>query len=368
MRAMSATYGRIVAGVIVAAIVLTILWLFADVVAYIVVSAVLAVVGRPLVRLLVGVNLGKRHIPRSVAALITLVVIWIVFTIFCAIFVPMVLNKVYQLGQLDFRTVISGIEGPVMQLQDYLYELFSVTEQEFSVSDSLVASMSQLIDAHAIRQMFQSIVGVLFSSVISILSISFITFFFLRDEGLFYSMILAMSPTRYTENIRHVLDSATVLLHRYFSGILAESTMLMVAVIVIMKFIGMEWVDASFIGLIMAVMNVVPYAGPFVGGIISVFVGIVNPIDGMTAGMTALVIMGVLLVLKGFDDFVVQPTLFSERVKAHPLEIFIVILMAASLAGIWGMLLAIPSYTVIRVFAKEFFSQFSLVRKLTDKI
>ncbi|MDE7123843.1 MAG: AI-2E family transporter, partial [Alistipes sp.] len=75
-----------------------------------------------------------------------------------------------------------------------------------------------------------------------------------------------------------------------------------------------------------------------------------------------------LLILKGMDDFVLQPTLYSERVKAHPLEIFLVILIAGSVAGILGMLLAIPSYTVLRVFAKEFFSQFRLVRQLTDKI
>ena len=96
--------------------------------------------------------------------------------------------------------------------------------------------------------------------------------------------------------------------------------------------------------------------------------GIVTPIGGMTVGYTAVVIIGSLLILKGLDDFVLQPTLYSSRVKAHPLEIFLVILIAGSLAGILGMLLAIPSYTVLRVFAKEFFSQFSLVRKLTEKI
>lgn len=93
-----------------------------------------------------------------------------------------------------------------------------------------------------------------------------------------------------------------------------------------------------------------------------------TPIEGMTTGHTMLVIAGTLLVIKGFDDFVLQPALYSERVKAHPLEIFLVILIAGSLAGIVGMLLAIPSYTVLRVFAKEFFSQFRLVRKLTEKI
>ena len=80
------------------------------------------------------------------------------------------------------------------------------------------------------------------------------------------------------------------------------------------------------------------------------------------------VIAGSLLILKGMDDFILQPTLYSERVKAHPLEIFVVILIAGSVAGIVGMLLAIPAYTVLRVFAKEFFSQVSLVRKLTKQM
>jgi predicted PurR-regulated permease PerM len=55
-------------------------------------------------------------------------------------------------------------------------------------------------------------------------------------------------------------------------------------------------------------------------------------------------------------------------VKAHPLEIFFVIIMGGSLAGIPGMLVAIPVYTVLRVIAKEFFQKFRVVQKLTAKI
>lgn len=141
----------------------------------------------------------------------------------------------------------------------------------------------------------------------------------------------------------------------------------MVIISLTMMAFGMKAADAAFIGLVMGVMNVVPYAGPLIGGIISVFVGIVTPIGDLSVGHTVTVIVGSLLILKGLDDFVLQPTLYSERVKAHPLEVFLVILIAGSLAGILGMLLAIPSYTVIRVFAKEFFSQFRLVRKLTER-
>ena len=68
------------------------------------------------------------------------------------------------------------------------------------------------------------------------------------------------------------------------------------------------------------------------------------------------------------DVFIFQPFIYSNSVKAHPLEIFIVILIAGNIWGIWGMLIAIPTYTVIRVFAKEFLSNFKVVQKLTDKI
>ena len=85
-------------------------------------------------------------------------------------------------------------------------------------------------------------------------------------------------------------------------------------------------------------------------------------------GITFFTIGIILFCIKGFDDFVLQPTIYSERVKAHPLEVFLVILIAGNVAGITGMLLAIPSYTVLRVLAKEFFSEFALVQKLTQNI
>ncbi len=68
------------------------------------------------------------------------------------------------------------------------------------------------------------------------------------------------------------------------------------------------------------------------------------------------------------DNLVFQPFIFGKSVYAHPIEILIVIMMAGSLAGITGMILAIPAYTVLRVFAKEFFNNFRVVQKLTEKI
>jgi predicted PurR-regulated permease PerM len=68
------------------------------------------------------------------------------------------------------------------------------------------------------------------------------------------------------------------------------------------------------------------------------------------------------------DNLVFQPVIFSNSVRAHPLEIFVVVLAAGFAAGIPGMILGIPAYTVLRVFAREFFYNFKAVQKITSSL
>ena len=181
-------------------------------------------------------------------------------------------------------------------------------------------------------------------------------------------MVSAIFPEKYSENVHRAIDKISLLLSRYFTGILTESLVIAGVITVVLFLFGMNLKDACFIAVIMGLFNVVPYAGPAVGGMLSVFMGIVSPIEGCTIDYTISVIVGTLCVVKLIDDFVLQPFIYSAKVKAYPLEIFIVILMAGSIGGVVGLLVAVPSYTVIRVFAKEFFSQVALVRKLTKEI
>ena len=359
---------RYVAGFILTVLALYLVWYFSSVVIYILVSAVLAIIGRPLVRYLSNIKIGKRRIPRWLAAFATLLTFWVIFIAAFSLFVPLVANKVYELATLDFSSVLKSIEEPIARAQDYLHSLFVMPDTKFSLVEVIANTLRDIIDYETVNTAFSSVIHVGMSFVIAFFSISFITFFFLKEDGLFYAMVKAVFPERYQENVSRALDKVTVLLSRYFSGLLAESLIIMVVISVVMIIFGMRVEDAFFIGLIMGVMNVIPYAGPVMGGIASLFIGIVAPISGYTVGATMLVIVATLLTVKGLDDFVLQPTLYSSRVKAHPLEVFLVILVAGSAAGVVGMLLAIPAYTVLRVFAKEFFSQFSLVKKLTENV
>ena len=359
---------RVTVGLIITAVVLFLVWYFSAVVIYILVSAVLAIMGRPVVNWLARQHIGKHQLPRWAAASLTLLVIFVVFGSILSLFIPLVFGKINEFAHLDFTSVLASVEQPIARAQAYLQRTFALPTTHFSLTDTLVDNLKQLVNYNTLNSTFTSIASTALSALVAVFSIAFITFFFLKEDGLFYAMVKAMFPERLQVNVERALDSITLLLSRYFTGIITESIVLMVIISTAMILFGMKTDNALLIGLIMGVMNVIPYAGPLMGGIISMFIGIVTPIEGMTVANTVITICCTLFCIKGFDDFVLQPTIYSERVKAHPLEVFLVILVAGYMAGILGMLLAIPSYTVLRVLAKEFFSEFSLVQKLTQNI
>ena len=359
---------RWIVGIAITSVIAALLWYFRSVVVYILVSGVLAIIGRPVVRTLSNLRIGHLRVPRWLAALLTLILMWVVIIAICALVIPLVSSKIVGLSTLDLGSTLSTIQKPLERMQEYFSTILMSQQSHVSISEILISWLREIVDTNAINSAFSSVIDLGISMVVVFFSVSFITFFFMKEDGLFQAMITSLFPQKYKENVVRAMDKITVLLARYFTGLLVESMILMVVISVTLIIFGMRTEDACFIGIIMGVMNVIPYAGPVIGGITSMFIGITTPIDGCTIAYTLTVIACTILTVKGLDDFVLQPTLYSERVKAHPLEVFIVILLAGSAGGILGMLLAIPCYTVLRVFAKEFFSQYTLVKKLTENV
>lgn len=349
------------ATVIIIAAVLAVVGYLWHIVVYVAAAAILAILGRPLVRILSRVKIFGRKVSRSIAAAITLIVIWIVAGGLLALFMPLVFNKVYELSNLDWVEITHVVRQSLVDAEVYLeqYSPVDVPSLEVMLKDRVFSLFS--VD------LFANVASYLLNLAIAFFSISFITFFFLREDGLFYKGVALFFPERYHENVYRALDSITKLLSRYFIGLFVESLILMTVISIVLMIFGMGVNDALVVGLIMGVMNVVPYAGPFIGGCLSVAISMLTPIND-SIFYTTIVVLSTIVIVKLIDDFVIQPTLYSERVQAHPLEVFLVILIAGFIGGVWGMLLAIPLYTIIRVFAREFFSEYSVVRKLTSQI
>lgn len=345
-------------------LVLLMLWYLRSVVGYIILSAVLAIVGQPLVERLTAIKIGGWNPSRTVAAGTTLLCMWVVIGGLGMLFIPLVVDKANELLTLDWNGVAESMREPLSKFENSINSLF----------------LTPIIDViKVIENLFKNIIGGDFvaaftnvaSSVVSIaialFSVTFITFFFLRDSGLFYKIITLFFPERFHDNIQNALNSITTLLTRYFRGLFVESLIVMMVIAVSMTLFGMTLSNALITGLIMGTLNLIPYAGPVIGCLISMAMGMISPIDG-EIGYTLIVIASTIACVKLIDDFIIQPTLYSKRVNAHPLEVFIVILISGHIGGVMGMLLAIPSYTVLRVIASEFFSEYAVVRRLTGNI
>jgi len=182
-------------------------------------------------------------------------------------------------------------------------------------------------------------------------------------------MIILLSPEKYTDKVKRILAQTKSLLTRYFIGLMLEVISMMVLITIGLSILGIK--GALIIGFLGGLMNIIPYLGPIIGATVGVVFGITTSLNmGVYDHIDFLAfgIVGVFAIANLFDNFLLQPLIYSNSVKARPIEIFIVIIMAGSMAGIPGMMLAIPSYTVIRIVAKEFLSQSRIVQKLTEKI
>ncbi|NJN77214.1 MAG: AI-2E family transporter [Saprospiraceae bacterium] len=118
-------------------------------------------------------------------------------------------------------------------------------------------------------------------------------------------------------------------------------------------------------------INVIPYLGPLIGAIFGIFIAITSNLEmEFYSQMLPMIskVAVVFAIMQLTDNFVLQPIIFSTSVKAHPLEIFLIILIGAEVYGVLGMILAIPTYTVLRVVARTFLIRFKVVQRMTQKM
>ncbi|MDR1056908.1 MAG: AI-2E family transporter [Prevotellaceae bacterium] len=362
---------RYIVIIFIVAFIAFLAWYFSNIVAYILISAVLSLIGKPLVDVFGRMRVGKWKLPRWLCALATLFIIGVAIFLFFYLFIPLIASQTRILGNVDVNELVDTLSRPFRNLEQTIVHNIPGAEN-FSLNTFIADEVLSVFNEGMLTNAFGSIANFLGSMAIAIFSIIFITFFFLKEEGLFVGAIIILFPPKYEKNIRRALDSATRLLVRYFIGVVID--MLCVMVILTLGytlFAGLDIRTALLIGLIAGILNVIPYIGPVIGAVLGIIISVATHVDLLASGEISSLVFRMILVfavMKITDDFVLQPTIFANSVNAHPLEIFIVILLAGSLAGIGGMLLAIPAYTVIRVFAKEFFNHFRVVQKLTERM
>jgi len=411
------------------------IWYFKDIVTYVVIAWVLSMVGAPIMRFF------QKFLPNGLAAVATLAAFTLVLTLIVWLFLPPIVQQARNLAGIDYERLTQSLEEPINDWNNWLIskgflppnedseqvtdesksdksviEDFAVVKLDSILQDSSLTNVNLLININnptqenevksvdeekpktfldklknnffsilnpaKIPELFGSVFGFMSNMFITLLSVYFIAFFFLKENGLFESILKSIVSTKYEDQAVHALEESSVLLIRYFVGVVIQIIIITVFVAGALSLFGIK--NALLIGFFAALINVLPYLGPIIGAVFGVIITISSNLDksavvGAASEVTSTgfytdtlpqigIVIGVFAVMQLMDNFLIQPNIFSKSVKAHPLEIFVVVLAGAQIGGITGMVLAIPAYTVLRVLASIFLSEFKIVQSITKDL
>lgn len=345
------------------------IWYIRTILLYLLIAAILTMITRPLEKRLEKIRIGKKKIPRAFRAMIVLLGIYIVVLTFIAIFIPVIADEARILSGIDTKQLSAALHEPLMKLDAAFSSTQSPSSPHQSLEQYIQASAGQLLNVAQVSSLANSIVSLVGQIFIAFFVISFFTFFFIKDGPAIFELLLLLVPSKHTKSVRNIFDDTQLMLSKYFTGVLLDIIFVATFVSSGMAILGVR--NAIIIGLFAGVMNIIPYVGPLIGGAFALVIGASTNLDlefysGILPLLGKIVLVFVLMNLT--DGFLVQPYIFSKRVKAHPIEIFTVILVAGSLMGIGGMIVAVPLYTVFRIIAREFLSKYRFVQRLTGEM
>ncbi|PIE99823.1 MAG: AI-2E family transporter [Maribacter sp.] len=347
---------------ILVGVFLTLLFLYKiqSVLIYMAIALVASLLGRPIVLFL------RRRLKfnNTLAVILTMLLFIGIIAGIIALFIPLIVAQGQNLSLLDIDALQGNFEHLYRQVTEYFG--LSPIEVEQGIKDSKIFAD---LDFRFIPNFLNSFVGVLGSLSIGLFSVLFIAFFFLKDSKLFEEGLLIFIPENKESRLKKSLDTIKDLLSRYFVGLVLQILILFVIYSIVLFIFGIE--NAIVIAFLCALLNLIPYIGPVIGGILMLTLTMTS---NLGADFSTVTLPKTIYVMIGFafgqlvDNFFSQPYIFSNSVKSHPLEIFLVIIIGGLLFGIAGMIIAVPGYTAIKVILKEFLAENKIVRSLTKNL
>ena len=344
------------------------MWYFSSIFTYITIALLLSFMGMPLVKRLRKIHIGKYKMPQAISASLTLIFMIMIFGIFVLIIVPLIIQQANVIATIDADKLVAHYREPMNTLNEFLVQ-YNVLGSEQTIANYIEEQVKSLLDLTRFTNFFANLVTATGSVFMGTFIILFLTFYFLLEENLVKNFILLLTPDEHSENMERALHDSKILLVRYFHGVLLEIGIMMTLESAGLLIFGVP--NAILIGFLGGLMNVIPYLGPVIGASVGVVLVVLSE---LSVGHYETVLISVFTVMAVFgganviDNFVLQPQIYSRRVKAHPVEVFLVIIVGGKLAGIAGMILAIPTYTIVKVIAREFAHRMKLVKFLTSKM
>ncbi|NJN25058.1 MAG: AI-2E family transporter [Cyclobacteriaceae bacterium] len=332
-------------------------WLFSNIFIYLVISIILSTILRPLTSYLSNQQFFNIRMPRVLAVFLSFLTLIMLISAFATLFLPLISNQIQIFSSIDMDQILNKVSAPLDVLEGIIIKYKVGEFQEGFLAANIKQGIDNLIRKVEITSIVENIISLTGNVFVGLMAITFITFFLLYEKGILRKQLINLIPNEYFEVSIAGLYKIEKLLSNYLLGLLLQMTAIFSIAFTGLSFFGINY--AATIALFAAIINLIPYLGPILGAVFGILVGL-STSGGFIFEDNHFIIMtieiaSVFAIVQLTDNILLQPLIFSKSVKAHPLEIFIIIFAGATLAGIVGMISAIPVYTIIRVFVMEIY-------------
>jgi predicted PurR-regulated permease PerM len=359
---------RIISVLLVLGLSLFLAWYFSSVTIYVIISIVITLLCIPIKQLLFRIQYRKFKIGNTLAAALSLsVVVIVLLFLFRLVFIP-VTEEINVIASID-ATKIETTYNSALEYFDQKLKHYKVIGADEELEDIIIHTLFNYIGQMNFSSAFGNIVNVIGAVLLGVFSVLFISFFFLKDFVILQRVVIKMTPTNHQSEVGHILQRSKRLLSNYFLGLSVEMILMGVLEFIVLSLLGIE--NALLISFLGGIMIVIPYLGSMIACVAGCFIAVISGYiisPDINISIVLVKVIGTFVGCRVIDNFFLQPFIASKSVKAHPLEIFIVVLLFGSFAGIPGMMLGIPAYTVIRIIAQEFFGYNNFVKILTSRL
>ena len=322
----------ITAAVLIVAIgvVLWIVWVSRRVLIWTFVSAFLAVALNPAVGALQRRGIRRR----GAAAAVVYVLMLAIIAGLGALLIPTLVNQVNDLVDAapGYVQDLTHGRGPL----GFLETKYHVVER---VQDAVRGNGSGRLTGGATAAL--DVTRSVITFVAGVVTILFMTFFMLLEGEAWKDRFIALLPAKAQPRAQHMASEIARTIGGYVSGNLFISVIAGFSVTIVLLVAGVPF--ALALGLLVAILDLIPLAGATLGAIIVTLVALTH---SLTA---ALIVLAFFIVYQQLENHLLQPIVYGRTVQLSPLAILVSVLVGAEVAGVIGALGAIPVAGTIQI-------------------
>ena len=307
-----------------------------------IVSIVLAELLYPFVEFLERWIPGRRRFP-GVARVVSILLIYVLFIALVALILYLTLSSIISEGSKFIESLPQLIEQARVTIED-LYAQYSdrIPEEFITQIQGMIESSVGVIGDAALSVALSAISGVVstVSFVIGLIIVPILLFYLLKDKDELLDDVyrpLAPGVEAHTRNVLGIIHGVI--------GSYIRAQLISVSVVGILVFVGLTLLGIEFaliLGILAAIFAIIPIVGAIIGAVPGVLFALANDPDKVVWVLLVYVVAQLL------ESNVVTPRLQANAVRLHPVMVMAILVIAADIAGVWGMIAGVPIVAAAR--------------------